>query len=99
MKKLLIRFVLLLPFVGVTLLTLMLALGAEPAEARLTRIIAGPATFIDLPVFGDTGPYLKIAGTFEGELVPGDPHNAVIADIGLAPRTNGKVLYSSTFYI
>ena len=99
MKKLLIRFVSRLPFVVITLLTLMIALGAEPAEARLTRIIAGPATFIDHPAFGDTGPYLKISGTFEGEVVPGDPHNAVIADIGLAPRTNGKVLYNSTFYI
>ena len=99
MKKLSSRFVLRLPFVVITLLTLMSALSAEPAEARLTRINAGPATFIDLPAFGDTGPYLKIAGTFEGELVPGDPHNTVIADIGLAPRTNGKVLYTSTFYI
>ena len=99
MKKLLMGFVLRLPFVVITLLTLMIALGEAPAEARLTRIIAGPATFIDLPAFGDTGPYLKIAGTFEGELGPRRPTNTVIADIGLAPRTNGKVLYSSTFYI
>jgi hypothetical protein len=99
MKKRLSHVVLMLPFVVIALFTLIVGLNAEPAEARLTRIIAGPATFIDLPAFGDTGPYLKIAGTFEGELVPGDPRNTVIADIGLAPRTNGKVLYSSTFYI
>jgi hypothetical protein len=99
MKKRLGHVVLMLPFVVITLFTLMVALSSEPAEARLTRITAGPATLIDLPAFGDTGPYLKIAGTFEGELVPGDPRNTVIADIGLAPRTNGRVLYSSTFYI
>jgi hypothetical protein len=98
MKKLLSRCVWRLPFTVVILLTGMIALDAGVADARLTRITAGPATFIDLPAFGDTGPYLKISGTFEGELVPGD-RNAVIADIGLAPRTNGKVLYTSTFYI
>ena len=99
MKKLSMCFVSRLPFVVITLFTFMIALSERPAEARLTRITAGPATFIDLPAFGDTGPYLKISGTFEGELVPDDPHNAVIADIGLAPRTSGKVLYTSTFYI
>jgi len=35
------------------------------AEARLTRITAGPPTVIDFPSFGATGPYMKIAGTFE----------------------------------
>jgi hypothetical protein len=99
MKKLTMCFVPPLPFVVITLFTFMIALGERPAEARLTRITGGAATFIDLPAFGNTGAYLKIAGTFEGELVPGDPHNAVIADIPLAPRTNGKVLYTSTFYI
>jgi hypothetical protein len=91
MKNPLSRFVLRRPFVVITLLTMMIALGAEPAEARLTRITAGPATFIDLPAFGDTGPYLKIAGTYEGELDPTDPRNAVIVDIGLAPQVGGKV--------
>ena len=55
-------------------------------------------TFIDLPAFGETGPYLKIAGTFEGEVVPADPRNALIVDIDLAPRVGGKVRYTSTFF-
>src|SRR5215470_3207708 len=63
------------------------------AEARLVRINADTTTVVDLPVFGATGPYLKIAGTFDGELDPYDPHNAPIADIVLAPRSNGKVHY------
>ena len=71
----------------------------QGAEARLTRITAGPATVIDLPVFGTTGPYLKIAGTYEGELDPADRRNAVIVDIDLAPRIGGKVHYTSTFFI
>ena len=74
MDKLLTRGVLLLLFIIISLL-------AFSAEARLTRISAGPATIIDLPAFGTTGPYLKIAGTYEGELDPADPRNAVIADI------------------
>jgi hypothetical protein len=55
MKKLLMCFVSRLPFVVITLFTFMIALGEGSAEARLTRITAGPATLIDLPAFGDTG--------------------------------------------
>src|SRR5262249_60564412 len=69
------------------------------AEARLVRINADTTAVVDLPAFGATGPYLKISGTFDGELDPYDPHNAPIADIDLAPRPNGKVRYTSTFYV
>ena len=69
------------------------------AQARLVRINADPPTVVDLGAFGPSGPYLKISGTFDGELDPLDPHNAPIADIGLAPRRDGKVSYSSTFYV
>jgi hypothetical protein len=69
------------------------------AEARLIRIHASPPALVDAMVFGATGPYLEISGTYEGEIDPGDRRNAVIADIELAPRTNGKVHYSSTFTI
>ncbi|HEY7298580.1 MAG TPA: alpha/beta hydrolase domain-containing protein [Xanthobacteraceae bacterium] len=72
---------------------------ASAAQARLVKINAGPATRIDLPAFGPTGAYLKISGTFEGELDPADRRDAVIADIGLAPAVNGKVRYTSTFMI
>jgi len=87
-------------FVALTAtLFLLWGLAGNDAEARLTRITAGVPTTIDLPVFGATGPYLRIAGTFEGDLDPTDRRNAVIADINLAPLTNGKVHYSSTFFI
>jgi hypothetical protein len=68
-------------------------------EARLVRINAEAPTVIDLPAFGATGPYLKISGTYEGELDAKAPQNAVIADIPLAPASNGKVHYTSTFMI
>ena len=69
------------------------------AEARLVRINADKRVVVDLPAFGATGPYLKISGTFDGELDPFDLHNSPIADIDLAPRSNGKTQYTSTFYI
>src|ERR1700719_3078260 len=69
------------------------------AQARLVRINAQPPAVIDLTVFGQTGRYLKISGNFEGELDAADPRNAVIADIGLAPRIDGRVRYTSTFYM
>lgn len=72
---------------------------STPAHARLTRINAGAPILIDLPAFGRTGAYLKIAGTFEGELDPADRRNAVIADIDLAPLENGNVRYTSTFFL
>ena len=77
----------------------LLALAAAPASARLTRIDADPPVLIDLPIFGATGAYLKITGTYEGELDPADAKNAVIADLALAPRTAGKVHYKTTFAI
>jgi hypothetical protein len=44
-------------------------------------------------------PYLKLEGAFRGTVDPGDGRNAVIADLALAPRTNGLVEYESTFYV
>jgi hypothetical protein len=70
-------------------------------EARLTRITVETSTVVDFPSFGATGPYLKIAGTFEGQLNPADRRNAIIADIALAKRPAGSptVPYKSTFFI
>ncbi len=77
--------------IGAGALLLALACITGPAQARLTRIHAKEPVLIDLPMFGATGPYLKITGTYEGEIDPGDRRNSVIADIKLAPSSNGKV--------
>jgi len=50
--------------------------------------------------FGQAGCYEKLTGRAFGELDPGSPLNAVIADIGLAPRNiRGHVEYAVDFYI
>jgi hypothetical protein len=50
--------------------------------------------------FGDAGRYEKLAGRAFGELDPKSPLNAVITDIGLAPRNaRGKVEYATDFFI
>jgi hypothetical protein len=63
------------------------------------KLAIASATLIDLPVFGATGPYLKLEGTFETAVEPSDPRNAVIADIGLAPTEQGLVRCRATYCI
>ena len=72
---------------------------AQQAEARLTRITVDSSAVVHFASFGATGPYLKIAGTFEGEIDPEDRRNAIIADIDRVRLEHGKVTYKSTFFI
>jgi hypothetical protein len=79
------------------------ALVAAPAaEARITRI---EITTRESPTFGGyswsgVGQYEKLVGKAFGEVDPADPKNAVIVDIGLAPRNaSGNVEYAFDFYI
>ena len=66
---------------------------ADPAQPSQNPTFDGMS-------FGAVGPYEKIVGTATGALDPGDPHNAMITDIQLAPRNaNGLVEYSMDFYI
>src|SRR5690242_8111965 len=86
---------------GVAAFVVILFLGlAVPAEARITGIdyIITQQTFGD-HIFGSVGQYEELVGTATGELVPEDPLNAIITDIGLAPRVHAKVPYSFTFTI
>src|SRR5439155_8333933 len=75
---------------------------AAPAQARITRV---QITTRENPTFGGyswpgVGQYEKIAGKAFAEVDPTDPLNAVIVDIGLAPRNaNGNVEFSFDFYI
>jgi len=84
---------------GLTSILVTAGVFCQRTEARLARLTAEPATVIAFPSFGSTGPYLKIVGTFEGELDPADRRNAVIADIHLSPVVNGKVRYKATFFV
>jgi hypothetical protein len=77
-------------------------LTMSAAEARITKI---QITETASPTFGGyswpgVGQYEKLVGTAYGALDPTNPQNAVITDIGLAPRNaQGFVEYSFSFYI
>jgi hypothetical protein len=72
------------------------------AEARITQVVV---TATETPAygarsFGDVGPYERISGRIIGEVDPDDSSNAMIVDIGLAPKNpNGRVTYSTSFQI
>lgn len=74
----------------------------QPVSARITHVTI---TSVQSPTFGGTsfgsvGQYEKLVGRATGEVDPTDARNAVITDIGLAPRnTNGMVEYSMDIYI
>jgi hypothetical protein len=72
------------------------------AEAGITRI---EITRVESPTFegtsfGTVGQYEKLVGRAYGEVDPSDPRNAIIVDLGLAPRNAaGKVEYSTDILI
>jgi hypothetical protein len=87
----------LLAVVGIALM------GAAPAaQARVTQIVIKS---VESPTFngrsfGAVGQYERISGQIIGEVDPNDRRNAVIVDVGLAPRNpNGTVSYSTDFQI
>src|SRR4030095_9073287 len=69
---------------------------APSAHARGTRIILDPPSALT----GQDITYQTIGGRAWGELDPSDPKNALITDIGLAPKkANGNVEYIASFFI
>lgn len=71
------------------------ALAPAPADARIVRIVIDSTT----PLTGQPIAYEQIRGRAFGELLPGDPHNAVITDIALGADSDGKVRYETSFNI
>lgn len=75
---------------------------AGKAQARITRVVF---TRVESPTFGgqsfgSVGQFEKLVGTAYGEVDPQDRHDAVIQDIGLAPRNaRGMVEYSADVYV
>jgi hypothetical protein len=69
--------------------------AVEGAEARITRIeIAKIEPAFAGPSFGDVGLYERVIGKAYGEVDPTGASNAIIQDIGLAPRNQrGMVEY------
>lgn len=83
-------------------LTSVVLCGGPSAQARITQLVISAT---ERPAFGgrsfgDVGPYERISGRIIGEVDPEDPSNAIIVDIGLAPKNpNGTVTYSTSFQI
>lgn len=79
-----------------TLSGLLLLGAAQPASARLTRILIDTTTTI---VIGGVN-YTQQVGRLFGNLDPADPHNTVIQDLGLAGLdADRKVPYAATVTI
>jgi hypothetical protein len=68
------------------------------ATPRQTLLISSRQDFTPGTTYGAAGAYEQISGTIKGELDPGDPKNAIIQDLALAPvNANGMVEYSADF--
>src|SRR5262245_40093941 len=78
------------------------ALAPGIAHARITRIeiTSRESPTFEGRTFGAVGAYEKLRGRAFGEVDPGDPRNAIITDIELAPKNaGGRVQYSMDIYI
>ena len=74
-------------------------LCAAPLSAQVVKLeIASREPMNAGEAAGAAGPFELIRGRIHGEVDPRDPHNAIIQDLGLAPRNaRGKVEYVATF--
>ena len=81
--------------------TMMLAIAASVAEARVVRLrIERREPVLNSRAFGAAGPYEKLVGKVDFGLDPALPRNADIVDLALAPRNaRGDVEASADFYM
>src|SRR6266850_4233540 len=81
--------------------TLLMVIGAPPAEARVVRLrIERREAVLNGRPFGAAGPYEKLVGKVDFGLDPTLPRNAGIVDLNLAPRNaRGEVEASADFYM
>jgi hypothetical protein len=86
---------------NILIATMMLALIASVAEARVVRLrIERREVVLDGRPFGAAGPYEKLVGTVDFALDPDLPRNETIVDLKLAPRNaRGEVEFSADFYL
>ena len=88
-------------FALVVLGSLLGALAAPPADARVVRIEVERTTpYAGGKEFGDAGRFERLDGTVYLEVDPDDPLNAVIVNLDRAPRNDrGLVEFSAPFFI
>ena len=88
-------------FALVVLGSLLAALAAPAADARVVRIVVERTTpYAGGQAFGEAGPFERLDGTVHMEVDPDDPLNAVIVNLDRAPRNDrGMVELSAPFFI
>ena len=88
-------------FALVVLGSLLGALAAPPADARVVRIEVERTTpYAGGKEFGDAGRFERLDGTVYMEVDPDDPLNAVIVNLDRAPRNDGGLVeFSAPFFI
>jgi hypothetical protein len=77
------------------------SLAPFASEARVVRfVVEQRRAFAGGMEFGPTGAYERLDGTAYLEVDPGDPLNAVLVNVGRAPRNaRGMVEFSTPFFI
>lgn len=82
-------------------ITTAIAIAAVPALAEVVRIeIVSREDVLDGRPFGTAGPYEKIVGVVYFAFDPGNPMNARIVDLALAPRgADGRVEARANFVV
>ncbi len=88
-------------FTLVVLGSLLGALAAPAADARVVRIVVERTTpYAGGQAFGDAGAFERLDGTVYMEVDPDDPLNAVVVNLDRAPRNErGLVEFSAPFFI
>jgi Alpha/beta hydrolase domain len=73
----------------------------QPTEARVVKfVVQQQSSFLGDADWGNVGPYEMLRGTAYLEVDPRDPRDAVIVDLGNAPRNaQGMVDFSTPFLI
>ena len=73
----------------------------QPSEARVVKfVVQQQSSFLGGADWGNVGPYEMLRGTAYLEVDPRDPRDAVIVDLGNAPRNaQGMVDFSTPFLI
>ena len=88
-------------FTLVVLGSLLAALSAPAADARVVRIVVERTTpYAGGQAFGDAGAFERLDGAVYMEVDPDDPLNAVVVNLDRAPRNErGLVEFSAPFFI
>lgn len=79
-------------------LALIGAFAAQPAEARVTRIVIDERQPLPMAA-GQTLAYEQLAGRAFGELDPGLPGNRIVQDIELGADLDGRLRYVASFVV